>query len=78
MQATTLSMSASEAFAAAPQLNLEQQETAFALAAQLIHCDRQVAAAEREFLIALADQLELAPERAQQILDVSELLNRDF
>jgi hypothetical protein len=63
---------------AAPQLNLEQQETAFALACQLIHCDRQVAAAEREFLIALADQLALAPERTQQILDVCELLNRDF
>ncbi|MCS5691886.1 tellurite resistance TerB family protein [Cyanobium sp. FGCU-6] len=64
--------------AAAPQLNPEQQQTAFALAAQLIHCDRQVSAPEREFLIALADQLPLAPERALQILDVCELLNRDF
>jgi len=64
--------------AAAPQLNPEQHQTAFALAAQLIHCDREVSAPEREFLIALAEQLPLAPERALQILEVCELLNRDF
>lgn len=64
--------------AAAPQLDPEQQETAFALACQLIHCDRQVVAAEREFLVSLAEQLELAADRAGRILEVCELLNRDF
>jgi hypothetical protein len=63
--------------AAAPALNRHQQETAFALACQLIHCDRKVSAAEREFLEALAAQLSLAQERASQIAEVCEILHRD-
>ncbi len=63
--------------AAAPQLNREQQETAFALACQLIHCDRQVTAAELEFLTALATAISLNEARASQILEVCELLHRD-
>ena len=64
--------------AAAPQLNPEQQETAFALACQLIHCDRIVAPQEQQFLGLLAQQLQFTPARAEQILEVCELLNRDF
>ena len=64
--------------AAAPKLSPEQQETAFALACQLIHSDREVVPEERAFLEALADQLQLTLERAQQILEVCDLLNRDF
>jgi hypothetical protein len=63
--------------AAAPQLNQDQQETAFALACQLIHCDRQVKEAEREFLTALAAALSLSEARSNQILEVCELLHRD-
>lgn len=63
--------------AAAPQLNQDQKETAFALACQLIHCDRQVKPQERDFLTALADTLSLTAARASQILEVCELLHRD-
>ena len=63
--------------AAAPQLNPEQQETAFALACQLIHCDRQVTASEQDFLTTLAAALSLNEARASQIVEVCELLHRD-
>ena len=63
---------------AAPLLSPEQQEMAFALACQLIHCDRIVAPQEQQFLGLLAQQLEFTPARAEQILEVCELLNRDF
>jgi hypothetical protein len=63
--------------AAAPVLSPGHQETAFALACQLIHCDRDVSAAEREFLQALAAELRLNQARVVQILEVCELLNRD-
>jgi hypothetical protein len=63
--------------AAAPVLTPVQQETAFALACQLIHCDRVVSAAERDFLNALAGELPLSAARATQIVEVCELLNRD-
>ena len=63
--------------AAAPVLAPGHQETAFALACQLIHCDRDVSAAEREFLHALAAELHLNEARATQIVEVCELLNRD-
>jgi len=63
---------------AAPLLSPEQQEMAFALACQLIHCDRIVAPQEQQFLGLLAQQLQFTPARAEQILEVCELLNRDF
>jgi hypothetical protein len=63
--------------AAAPLLNREQRETAFALACQVVHCDRDVAPAEQQFLSALAAQLDLNDARAMQILEVCELLQRD-
>jgi len=64
--------------AAAPRLSPEQQQMAYALACQLVHCDRKVASEEQQFLAGLAEQLQLSPERARQILEVCELLNRDF
>lgn len=64
--------------AAAPRLSPDQQQMAYALACQLIHCDRQVEPQEQQFLAGLAEQLELSPEQARQILEVCELLNRDF
>jgi len=63
---------------AAPLLSPEQQEMAFALACQLIHCDRIVAPQEQEFLAALAQQLQFTTDRAEQIFEVCDLLNRDF
>ena len=63
---------------AAPLLSPEQQEMAFALACQLIHCDRIVAPQEQQFLAVLAQQLQITPARAEQILEVCGLLNRDF
>ena len=63
---------------AAPLLSPEQQEMAFALACQLIHSDRIVAPQEQQFLGLLAQQLQFTPARAEQILEVCELLNRDF
>jgi hypothetical protein len=63
---------------AAPLLSPEQQEMAFALACQLIHCDRIVAPPEQQFMAALAQQLQFTPARAEQILEVCDLLGRDF
>jgi len=63
---------------AAPLLSPEQQEMAFALACQLIHCDRIVAPQEQQFLAGLAQQLQITTARAEQILEVCGLLNRDF
>jgi hypothetical protein len=63
---------------AAPLLSQEQQELAFALACQLIHCDRIVVPQEQQFLAVLAQQLQFTTARAAQIREVCELLNRDF
>ncbi|MGB5133862.1 MAG: hypothetical protein WBN89_01660 [Prochlorococcaceae cyanobacterium] len=60
-----------------PGLLLGLRETAFALAAQLIHCDREVTAGEGDFLEQLAGSLGLAPERSLQIIEVCALLNAD-
>jgi hypothetical protein len=62
---------------AIPALSTSQQETALAMAAQLVHCDRLVAPEERDLLEAMANQMQLPPERAEQILDVIAVLNRD-
>jgi len=63
---------------AAPLLSPEQQEMAFALACQLIHCDRIVTPEEQQFLAVLGEQLQFTTARAEQILEVCGLLNRDF
>jgi len=62
---------------AIPSLDPKQRETALAVAAQLVHSDRLVAPAERDFLDRLSAQLELPEGRAAQILEVIEILNRD-
>jgi hypothetical protein len=62
---------------AAPRLDTAQRESAFALAAELVHCDRNVSDAERAFLEDLGQRLELPAERSRQILEVLELLNAD-
>ena len=58
-------------------LTPDQQETALAMAAQLVHADRVVEPAEQELLKRMANQLSVPAERSQQILDVIAVLNRD-
>jgi hypothetical protein len=53
------------------------RDTAYALACQLVHCDRSVEPAERQFLVGLAEALGLDPLRRDQVLEVCELLHRD-
>lgn len=62
---------------AIPALSAQQQETALAMAAQLVHCDRVVAPEEQDLLQEMAAQMQLPPGRAEQILDVIAVLNRD-
>jgi hypothetical protein len=47
------------------------------MAAQLVHCDRKVAPEEQDLLQEMAAQMQLPPGRAEQILDVIAVLNRD-
>lgn len=63
--------------AALPVLTTDQQETAMALAAQLIHCDRIVEPQERELLERMSSLATLPAGRAEQIFGVIEVLNRD-
>lgn len=63
--------------AAVASLTPEQQETALALAAQVIHSDRVLGPAEARFLEQLAAQLSLPQERSATILEVFALLARD-
>lgn len=60
-----------------PELDASQQETALAMAAQLVHSDRVVQPQERQLLQTMAEQLAIGPERSQQILEVIAILNRD-
>ena len=64
--------------AATPQLWEEQREAAFALAWQIIHCDRAVTPEEEQFLAALAATMNLPAPHVEQIRQVCELLSRDF
>ena len=62
---------------AIPLLTPPQQETALAMAAQLVHADRGVTATEQDMLQRMAGELQLPADRSQQILDVIALLHRD-
>ena len=62
---------------AVTSLNPRQRETALAVAAHLVHSDRTVEPAERDFLDQLCSQLELPEGKAAQILEVIEILHRD-
>ncbi len=62
---------------AIPLLTSLQQETALAMAAELVHADRVVTDTEREMLQRMAAQMQVAAERSQQILEVIALLHRD-
>jgi hypothetical protein len=63
--------------AAVPVLSLPQRETALAMAAQLTRADQQVSPLESTFLQQLSQLMELDAGRAEQILEVIAVLNRD-
>ncbi|MEB3165598.1 MAG: tellurite resistance TerB family protein [Cyanobacteriota bacterium] len=62
---------------AIPVLNAPQQETALAMAAQLVRSDRVLRPEEEELLNTMAEQLMIPRDRCQQILDVIAILHRD-
>ena len=62
---------------AAPLLGPNQRETALAVAADLTRADHIETSDEHRFLLDLAEQLEIQPERSAQILEVIALLNSD-
>ena len=62
---------------ALPQLKPHQQETALAVAAQLVHADRKVGVSEADFLSKLGTKLALPEGRAEAVIGAIMVLNRD-
>jgi len=62
---------------AIPALSLDQQETALAMAAHLVHGDQSLSAEETGLLREMASLMSLPPQRSDQILDVIAVLHRD-
>ena len=62
---------------AAPHLNSAQAETALAVAAALTQADHVESSVEVTFLHTLSEALAVAPDRAQLIVEVIAILNRD-
>ncbi len=62
---------------AAPVLSMDQQETAFAMAALLVHANRSFQPAEKQLMARLAELIAVPPERCAQILEVMTVLHRD-
>jgi hypothetical protein len=62
---------------ALPQLLPRQQETAFAMAAHLVHSDRVIDPRERQLLELMAELAEMPAERSERILEVITLLHCD-
>ncbi|WP_353291246.1 hypothetical protein [Synechococcus sp. M16CYN] len=63
---------------ALPVLNQRQQQSALAVAAQLVHTDRKVTVEEEEFLKQLAIKVDLPDSEANMIVQAIEALNRDM
>ena len=61
---------------ALPQLKESQQETALAVATQLVHADRNVTE-EQTFLRELVQSVDLPQGKAQAVMDAIMALNRD-
>ena len=62
---------------AVPQLQPGQRQTALAVAADLTWADHVETGTEHQFLLNLAEQLQINAERCTQILEVINLLNSD-
>ena len=63
---------------ALPQLKQSQQETALAVAVQLVHADRTVTTEEQTFLDELAQSVELPQGKAQAVMDAIMAVNLDI
>jgi len=62
---------------ALPRLLPAQQETAFAMAAHLVHSDRVVDPRERQLLALMVELADMPAERGERILEVITLLHHD-
>ncbi|MCP9839008.1 tellurite resistance TerB family protein [Cyanobium sp. N.Huapi 1H5] len=62
---------------AAPVLTPPQQETAYAMAALLVHTNRSLKPVEQAMLQRLGELISVPAERCGQILDVMAVLHRD-
>ena len=62
---------------AAPVLTPAQQETAFAMAALLVHTNRSFKPVEQQMLARLAELIAVPQERCSAILEVMAVLHRD-
>ncbi|MCP9797335.1 MULTISPECIES: tellurite resistance TerB family protein [Cyanophyceae] len=62
---------------AAPVLTAPQQETAYAMAALLVHTNRSFKPVEQAMLQRLGELISVPPERCSQILEVMAVLHRD-
>lgn len=62
---------------AAPVLTPPQQETAYAMAALLVHTNRSFKPVEQEMLKRLGELISVPAERCSQILEVMAVLHRD-
>ena len=62
---------------AAPVLSPPQQETAYAMAALLVHTNRSFKPVEQAMLQRLGELISVPVERCAQILDVMAVLHRD-
>lgn len=62
---------------AIPALSMDQQETALAMAAHLVHGDQSLSAEENGLLTEMASLMALPAQRSAQILEVIAVLHRD-
>ena len=62
---------------AIPALTSPQQETALALAAQLVHADQVIEPEETAFLATLCERMTLPTGKAEAIVEAIMVLNRD-
>jgi|TARA_B100001093_G_scaffold445258_1_gene448799 hypothetical protein len=62
---------------ALPHLTELQQETALAVAVQLVHADRTISSEEQTFLDALIQKVELPEGKAKTVMEAIMALNRD-
>ncbi|MCP9929989.1 tellurite resistance TerB family protein [Cyanobium sp. AMD-g] len=62
---------------AAPELTPVQQETAYAMAALLVHTNRSFKPVEQQMLKRLGELISVPADRCSQILEVMAVLHRD-
>ncbi len=62
---------------ALPQLNQNQQQSALAVAAHLVHADRKITAEETDLLDQLTRQMTMPDNDARMVVEAIAALNRD-